>query len=475
MRPLIMFLAAVIAAPAASGTTLDDVGLGHVEDQWSTSAGGASLSGPWWSTLDDPQMHAVIDEALRHSPDLASARERVVQAKAIAGQQGSALVPTVTFDLQGSMTPYDSLGFQFGGNLPFGNGEDDPNAIYSGSAKFNAGWGLDLFGRQVSAFQASRKDASASASDEDDAVLQIAALVAAAYLDVVSAEAQLQVIEQQLRDSEALLGVLEARFGASDAGALDVLQQRQQVATLRARLPSTRTLVATQRQQLMVLTGGYVPATVEVAGALPEPGELPALGRPSDLLDTRPDLQAAVARHDAARNRAWSSTAAALPSVQLGASYGWQANKITETNSQDIWGLNGSVSVPIVAGGRNAQSIRQARSAVVVADVATQKAVLKAIAEVESALALDVQGRAQLDAVRAQRDAAQQAYDVASAQYLRGTTSFLSVLSASQTLQGAQLTEIQTARSVLSARIQLLDALGSGTPSGATASLEAQP
>ena len=57
---------------------------------WPTSA--------WWRGYGDPQLNALVEEALAGSPDVAIAAARLRAAEAAAQQAGAALVPSLELD-----------------------------------------------------------------------------------------------------------------------------------------------------------------------------------------------------------------------------------------------------------------------------------------------------------------------------------------------------------------------------------------
>lgn len=415
----------------------------------------AAPTEPWWRSLGDPQLAALIDAELADHHDVQAAFARVRQAEAVSWGQASALTPTLTFDLNGSASPYSSLGFQFGGLRP--PTEDDPFAFYNGSAMFNASWNVDVFGRTVANTRASQHDAAAAAGDLDAMTASVALRLAGAWFDLQAAVAQRALAERQLDEAQRLLDALQVRYGG-DATALDLLQQRQQVASLRAALPRAQASEGAARAQMVALLGGDAPP--EAAGALALP-VVPSLPDPlSDALRDRPDVRAAEARLDAASAREHAALATALPSLNVRANAGWQAVKITETRDQSVWGASAGVSVPILAGGRNAQQIRAARFAEQAAEHQVEQALLNAEAAVRGAHAQLLGLEGQREAVLAQREAAQLAHEVALEQYLRGTTSFLVVQSTQNALIAAELSHLALHRQALGAAAQLHDALG---------------
>ena len=110
----------------------------------------------WWTTLGDPQLTALIAEALKASPDVAAATARIASAEGLAQQTGAALQPGLTIDGQvGGNKQSENLGIppQF---VP--KGIQDTGRL-TASASFN----LDLWGKNRAALAAATSPRAISA------------------------------------------------------------------------------------------------------------------------------------------------------------------------------------------------------------------------------------------------------------------------------------------------------------------------
>jgi multidrug efflux system outer membrane protein len=89
-----------------------------------------------------------------------------------------------------------------------------------------------------------------------------------------------------------------------------------------------------------------------------------------------------------------------------------------------------------------------------------QQALLGATTEVESAIANDQATREQRAVTDEQAEAAQLAWESATARYLEGVEPFVTVLGAQTALANAQISQLTAHRDTLAARVALHDALG---------------
>lgn len=460
MKWLVLLAGIAAALPAEAY----EPALPDAEATWSVGASPGASGEPWWVQLGDPQLEAFVEAGIAANPDVAAARDRVLQAKAVAGQAMSGFLPSVSVDSTASASR-NLAAFQLGldEDEP-GAGSifaDQPDTIYSGSLAVTGSTNLDIWGRAILQWRAGQSEAEAGAGDRDGLAMEVSRLVAEAYLDVVMGAERVALVEAQVANSHRLLEAVELRYERGDATALDVLQQRQQEAATAAQLPLARQGLAIRRQTLATLIGqpAYGPLP-ETAQRLPVPSETLDLGRPSDLVDHRPDLRSSRDRWTAARRRFMSATRVFLPALGISGSAGTQWQDRGSFSTTGTWNAGASVSVPIFNGGANIQGVRAARATRDAQARTLEADVLGAIGEVEGALVAEQTQRELLAAIERQTEAARLMYQEARSRYVAGIAPFVNVTTALDALQRSELSLLQTRRDLVSTRIQLHDALG---------------
>ena len=171
-------------------------------------------------------------------------------------------------------------------------------------------------------------------------------------------------------------------------------------------------------------------------------------------------MAAALARVDASVSTTKGTRRDALPALGVSANAGWQYFSQGEWDSTDIWGVGANASIPLFNGGRVYTQTRAAQAAERAAIEQARRAVLSAVHEVEDTLLFEQQAHAERAAAVARATAAHQAYEDARDRYVRGLIDLTTVLNTQTAWQTAALSDLQSQRTVLTARIQLHDALG---------------
>ena len=421
----------------------------------------ASFTTPWWEELGDDVLAGLLRAAAEANGDLEAAVARMLGAEAATVRARSALLPTLSIDAQANTGPLDGLGFQFGG-IPRGGGGATalPPLYYTGSASVRARYRLSSWGSEYRSLKASRLEAIASRGDEDGVALDLVGLVAEAYYNAVSASSQVEVITRQLDVGDQLAELSQLRYERGEATALEVLQQRQQLATTRSTLPPARAQLRLEQARLQSLLGREPSRTsVAVGSGLPSVPD-----GDSSIFATnpeeRPDIRGAEGRLEAAGARVSAAKWSILPTVELSANTGSQFFRSLGTTTQSTWGASLTVSLPVLDGFDRSGRVREASANARAAHSSYEQLRRSASAEIVIAEIQREERQAQLAALRGQLEASERAFDESRRRYLAGLASVLDVLNAMNGMQQAELGVIRTHRTVLASWIQLRQAVG---------------
>ena len=401
---------------------------------------------PWWTEFEDPALDRLVVEALRDSLELQQLTARIEQASALLRQSGAQLFPTVT-----GSAGYDSTWTDL----------DDSSATdreESASVGALLSWELDVWGRLRSARRAAEREVDVARYDWMGGRLMLSASVAETYFEILEQREQLRLLREQMRVNQTLLELTQLRFGQGLSSIVDVLQQREQLASTQARLPEIEAREGQLQQILNVLLGRAPEAPVPVReGGLAHPPPVPPSGLPSDLLSNRPDLQAARAEVVALDHRVGEAIADRLPRVVIGGS-------VSAVGEAGLGGLVGNTFAsafgPLFDAGERRAVVDWRRAQLTEALAAFSNEYLVAVREVETALLV---GRKQAERVElqvAQLQIAQRLLNETRNRYNQGLTDYLPVLAAVSTEQTLQRELVTSRRQSLSYRVALHRALG---------------
>jgi NodT family efflux transporter outer membrane factor (OMF) lipoprotein len=323
----------------------------------------------WLAAFDDPQLQALVQEALANNPDLQVAAARVEQAASFVKVAGATLYPQVNALARG------------GGAL-----SGDSSGL-EGAGIF-ANWELDVWGR-VRAGRASARDQHGSASlDYEYARQSLAAFAAKSWFLATEARLQKMNAEEMAAASEKQLGLANDRLRVGRGDEYDVALARANLASFRDSVRSLDLAYQQALRALEALAGRYPAAALDVPAQLAAlPGPVP-VGMPSELLERRPDVVAAERRVAAAFYRVEEAKAARLPRISLTAAVTSISSDLFVLKDRDnpVWSAGASLSQPLYLGGQlQAQvEVRTAEQKQALAEYARVGA--RAFGEVENAL-----------------------------------------------------------------------------------------
>ena len=376
--PLVLALAlalggcALKSPPSPADLRAQTLPAAAVPESWKAGAPSGTFAAGWLASFQDPQLLALVDEALRNNPDLKVAAARIEQANATVAAVSGGLWPSVA-----------AYG-RAGGKVSDGSG-------LTGAA-LTVNWELDLWGRVRSEQAAARAQYSATEADYAWARQTIAASVARAWFLASEARQQRQLAEQSVSATEKLLALEETRkrVGNADDSAVSNIRE-----ALVARRDAVAQLKLTESQSLRaieLLVGRYPAAEIEAPSRLTElPPDIPA-GLPSQLLERRPDVIAAERRVASSFYRTEESKAARLPAIKLtaGANSIDSSLFVLQDRNNPVWSFGAGLLVPIFTGGTlQAQvDVRTAEQKAAVASYASTGQ--RAFADVENALASNI-------------------------------------------------------------------------------------
>lgn len=427
----------------------------------------------WPSEFGDPKLAALVDEALRHSPNLKSAWARLAEAAAVSRIAGAELLPQVTGGLRASRSQ-NVLDGSSGAVLPPGTSGPLTTRASNYGVSLDMTWELDVWGRVRAGADASMADFEAAMAAFEGARLSLASQVAKAYIASVAAKLQSHIATASLRDAESLLERVRDRYRSGLVSAVDLKLAEGLLETTRGRLAATERLRDAGLRQLEILVGRYPAADVDLADALPSfPAQVPG-GLPSELISRRPDLTEAERRYVASLSRVEQAKAARYPRFALTASVGTSSGEAKNLLNGDfaVWSLAANLTAPIFDGGRlgAAKNAAEAREAQALQEF-VQK-VLVALGEVESSLAADHWLADEASANQRAAEASADASQLSAQRYSAGLGDVLAVIRARQELFAARAQETAARSERLLARVNLYVALGGGFDAQAVSEIE---
>ena len=412
----------------------------------------------WWRLYTDPQLDALVAQALEHNTDLRQAVANLERDRALEAEVHGNERPTV------AVSGGPGVGHVSGLSLLQRDYEPPSRGTYSAGVSLS--YQLDLFGQLRRAVEAAEAGTGAAQAAVDLVRVSVAGGTAHAYATACSSGYRLRAAHESVRLQEEAIRLSERLQHAGKVGEIDIARAHGQLEQLRAALPPLQAQRQSALYRLATLIGAAprdFPAAVAECEQPPHLSGLLPIGDGTALLRRRPDVRQAERSLAAATARIGVATADLYPKVVLGLSTS-SAGFMEKLGNRETLSVNLGplVSWTLPNTGVARARIAQAEAATRVAAARFDGNVLSALREVETALdayAHELERHAVLSAARDQNaTVARQARTL----YVNGKTGQLEALDAERTLAASEAALAASAAQLADDQVAVFMALGGG-------------
>lgn len=406
----------------------------------------------WRDFFTDPYLQKLIDSVLARNADMQIAYLRVQASEAGLKAAKLAFVPSFAIPVSGNAS----------GSIATSDWSTSRTS-YSYQVPLSASWQVDLFGGLRNAKKQAQATLLQTQAYRQAVRTQLIANTALLYYQLLTLDEQLNIYiltEQSWAESlEATRALMEAGVGTTAA----VAQSEGAYYRVCASIPETKQQIRETENQLCALLG-ITPQHIE-RGAMPAmifANDL-RVGVPLSLLSKRPDVMQAEQNLAKAFYATNAARSAFYPSLSLSGLFGWSQNGVNALNPGAlIWNALANLTQPLFQNGKLTAQLKIAKAQQEEAKISFQQTLLEAGIEVNNALALVQTTREKTTLFDRQVSSLELAAESTRLLMEHGSTTYLEVLAAQQSLLTAQLTSLGNRLSEWSAVISLYRALGGG-------------
>ena len=401
---------------------------------------GQPLPSQWWQTFNDPVLESLVRRALASSPDLQTAALHFAQARVQRNKTAAQRWPEIGVNASANRQRQSEFG---AGTRTIDAISSDrtglvkvlsePFTLYQGG--FDASWEPDLWGRIRRSIEAADADVGQQSALLDLAWLALTSDVARNYFEMRTTQRQIRLAREDIAALEDRLDILDARVRGGVIDHLSLVQQRAELAVIKAQLPGLLAQESVSANQIALLLGerpGALRETLMAHAADDGKAALPdlTLGLPSEVALRRPDIRAAEARLHRATANIGVARADLYPSIRLGARFGSESYLSGEFSAwgSRTWSIGPTLNLPLFDGGRRRSIVQLRELEQQEAAVSYQQTVLKVWQEIDDALSAYTAEQQQAQQLEARVRSAGDAYQLAQARYEGGTVDFIAVL-----------------------------------------------
>jgi NodT family efflux transporter outer membrane factor (OMF) lipoprotein len=425
------------------------LGLSNQKSSWPTTK--------WWEHYEDPQLNALVTEALTHHPSITAAQARLAQANAMVKQSKAPSQPRLDADY---MLTRERISKNYIYPAPLAGSMQSDTRL-----GLDFSYELDFWGKHRASLQAALSAQQAHDAEAQAARTLLASAIVQSYLNLQNTFAQGEVLKRFIKQYEEILTITRQRFTAGLNTQVEVKQAESELANAKVQLVQFETTLAQLRNQVAMLTGAgpqrgqRLQPTALTAPATPVPTSLPL-----ELLGHRPDIVAVRWRAEAARHNIETARAEFYPNVNLTAFAGFQAlgteNLLQGSSYTAAFGP--AISLPLFHGGKlNANlASRHAEADIAISDY--NQTVLSAVRQVADALDEIRLLHRETSAQQQAYASIEAAYQLAHNRYRTGLGNYLTVLTAQNSLLQQVQRQTDLRFRAYKLNTELVTALGGG-------------
>lgn len=429
----------------------------------------------FWAQYQDALLSELISAAEKESATLASAKTRIIEARAARQQASAALLPSLDGSFSASRAVQQPA-FKYN-NLPSGSGSNfgqPSGASNTTKLGLESSWELDLFGKNAAAVDASRANLQGAESSWHEARVSVAAEVASAYFDyrfclqqlvVVKADAASRSETSRITDIVFKAGFTDAAtanlaLASAAAGQQQVVQQQTTCDLTMKQLVAITNISETElTQKMLASTNNSERLNNTQNQSLFNMTEIPA-----QVIAQRPDIYTAEQAVVASAADLQNVEAQRYPKISLNGSIGlMRLSASSYTANGNVWSLGPlSITLPIFDGGVRKANVATGEAKLEEASVNYRSKIRNAVKEVEQALV-------NLDSAKKRSENAQTASDNYQAalakmqtKYQAGFANLIELEDSRRTSLNAQTSLIKLSQDRNNAWIALYRAAGGG-------------
>lgn len=413
---------------------------------------------PWKNLFTDATLQNLIQQGLNENLDLKQAIERIKIAQASLLQSKGAMLPSLAADL--SVT--DAKQSRAALNFPAGININTETQTYR--AQLSSSWEADIWGRLSSA----KRSAYASLLQTDAAKkavqTQLIANIANSYYNLLALDKQLAITEQTIKIRQSDVETMKSLKEGAVVNGAAVVQSEANLYAAQVTIPDLKRTIRETENALSILLGKG-PGSIE-RSSIDQQVVYDQLqtGLSAQLLQNRPDVQAAEFAFRAAFENKNVAKASFYPALTLTANGGLSTLNLQDFfNNSIFYNLIGGITQPIFNRGINKARLRTAEAQQQQAFYSFQQTLLTGGQEVSNAL-FAYQTAAEKETTRAKQIASLTKAVDFTKELLRysSATNYTDVLTSEQSLLTAQLNSINDRLQKLQAVVNLYRALGGG-------------
>jgi outer membrane protein, multidrug efflux system len=416
----------------------------------------------WDAFFADPDLRALIKEALKNNQELNIQLQEIIITQNNAAAIKGGYIPQVDgyvgagIEKVGEHTP---IGVS---DAAHGVPKNRPDFRFG----FKASWETDMWSVLRNSRKSARLQYEATKQERNFLITEIIAEIANSYYDLVALDNQIEILDRNIGIQKDALEIVKLKKEAARETELGVVRFQAEVVKNQGRrynLEQQRIIVENRINFLV----GRFPQPVKRNSRTFDATkpDLVATGLPSDLLDNRPDVKAAELRLAAAKLDTKAAKARFYPSLRLDAGVGYESFNIThlvDTPQSLAYNLGAMLLAPLLNRAAIKADYRSANARQVQAVYDYERSLVRAYTDVYNQMTALTNLKLRYEQQAQQVASLQAAIDVSNTLYRSAHVDYYDVLLTRRDSLEAEMELVETKKQQMQALVAIYQALGGG-------------
>ncbi len=402
---------------------------------------------PWRSVFTDPQLQLLIETGLANNVDMLNAalNVKMVEAQLLAAKL--AFVPSFNFSPSGTISSWDT---------------NKPSKTYS--LPVNASWSIDLFGNLLNQKRSAKMALLATKDYQLVVKTNLIANIANMYYTLMMLDKQLAIVDDMTSLTKDTWDMMKLQKELGNTRETSVVSAEANYYSVLAQAADLRRQIRETENSLSLLLG-------QAASSIPR-GKLDGQSLPEEfstgisisMLNNRPDVHYAEMSLAQCFYDTQTARSKFYPSITISGSGAFTNNSGAAIVNPGKWLLSavGSLVQPIFMNGQLIAGLKVAKAQQEQAYNTWQNAILSAGSEVSNALVLYNSSDEKSVLEGQEVEALKKNVDYTRDLFHMGSSTYLEVISAQQSLLNAELAKVEDDFYKMQAVVNLYYALGGG-------------
>lgn len=422
----------------------------------------------WKDFFTDPNLAALIDNALKNNQELNIMLQEINIAKNEVRARKGAYLPTVGIGAGAGVEKvgqYTRPGAVESNDL-IAPGKNFPNALPDYLIGINASWEVDIWKKLRNSKNAAVARYLSSIEGKNFMVTHLIAEIANSYYEIVALDSQLEILKKNIELYQNSLEIVRLEKNSARVTELAVRRFEAEVLKNQARQYYISQQITETENRINFLIGRFPqPVARNSQNFTDLKPDTVFAGIPSQLLENRPDIRQAEQDLKAAKLDVKSAKANFYPTLMITAGLGYEAfnpQYLFRTPESLLYSIAGSLVAPLINRNAIKAVYYSASSRQVQAVYNYERTILRAHIEVANQLSNMSNLKKSYDLKEQQVQALTQSINISTVLFRSARADYMEVLLTQRDALESRFELIETKKQQMNARVNIYQALGGG-------------